>query len=238
MSNAPREDAPGLYAHIAAAYVRGAAIYGKPPTLPGDLAYKPLDALTDGETLAILQAGADAGLKLYRFKRTQALPRVKRVLGYLKGQDFASLLDVGSGRGVFLWPFLAAFPRADTLSLDILDHRVLFIEQVAAGGIHNLRAMCGDICHCPEIPDKSRDIVTLLEVLEHIPDTAAALASAVRIARKALIVSVPSKPDNNPGHIRLFTKASMTEALNAAGCRRLRFDAAPGHMLVFARMED
>jgi 2-polyprenyl-3-methyl-5-hydroxy-6-metoxy-1,4-benzoquinol methylase len=49
------------------------------------------------------------------------------------------------------------------------------------------------------------DIVTLLEVLEHIPDVEKAVA-AVRMARKYVVVSVPSKEDNNPEHIHLLTK--------------------------------
>jgi hypothetical protein len=32
------------------------------------------------------------------------LPRVRKVLGVLRGVHPANLLDVGSGRGAFLWP--------------------------------------------------------------------------------------------------------------------------------------
>ena len=223
-----------MYRVFAAAHVRGTDAV----TLPRELRDKPLDVLTDDELNLIIAAGRQADLKLYRFKNTHDLmPRVKRVLGYLRGQSFDSLLDVGSGRGVFLWPFLNAFPWIDTMSLDLLDYRVAFLESVSRGGVEQLTAMQGDLCDCPEIPNQSRDIVTLLEVLEHIPDTAAALRSAVRIARKSLVISVPNQPDNNPEHIHLFTKDSMTEHLHNAGCHRLSFDAVPGHMLVFVQLD-
>ena len=62
----------------------------------------------------------------------------------------------------------------------------------------------GACCSQP-LPDHSVDIVTLLEVLEHIPDVEKAVA-AVRMARKYVVVSVPSKEDNNPEHIHLLTK--------------------------------
>lgn len=222
-----------LYARFAAAHVRGTVS----ARLPRELRDKPLEALTEGELTELLRLGQEAGLKLYRFKNTHDLmPRVKRVLGYLRGQSFGSMLDVGSGRGVFLWPFLNAFPWADTLCLDLLDYRAQFLQSVHDGGLTRLTALRGDLCDCPEIPDKSRDIVTMLEVLEHIPDTAAALRSAVRIARQSLVISVPNQPDNNPEHIHLFTKESMTKHLNEAGCTRLSFDAVPGHMLVFAQL--
>lgn len=227
-------DTDQIYKIFAAAHVRGTEAVALPP----ELRERPLEELTDEELGLIINAGRQADLKLYRFKNTHDLmPRVKRVLGYLRGQSFESLLDVGSGRGVFLWPFLNAFPWIDTLSLDLLDYRVAFLESVRRGGVEQLTAMQGNLCDCPEIPGKSRDIVTLLEVLEHIPDTAAALRSAVRIARKSLIISVPNQPDNNPEHIHLFTKDSMTQHLYNAGCHRLSFDAVPGHMLVFVRLD-
>ena len=223
-----------LYTRLAAAHVRGTE--GVP--LPENMRAKPLDELTEEEIALIIRAGEQAALGLYRFKKNaEPLPRVKRVIGYLRGQAFESLLDVGSGRGVFLWPFLDAFPWVDTRCIDLLDFRVDFLQSVRAGGVENLSASLGNLCDCPEIPDKSRDIVTMLEVLEHIPDTMSALRSAVRIARKSLVISVPNQPDNNPEHIHLFTKDSMTRCLNDAGCHRLSFDAVPGHMLVFAQLD-
>ena len=51
--------------------------------------------------------------KLHKFKRIDELPRVRRVIGMLRGAlRPTSLLDVGSGRGAFLWPLLDAFPRS------------------------------------------------------------------------------------------------------------------------------
>lgn len=94
---------------IAAAYVRGAA---KKDTslLPESLIKPPLESLTDAEIERILRAGEDAGLRMYHFKKKELLPRVKTVMGFLKAIQPESLLDVGSGRGVFLLPFLKEFP--------------------------------------------------------------------------------------------------------------------------------
>ncbi len=242
-----------LYMQPAAAYVRGMAlrardglivsedpdVNGRPLALPPAWLETPIAQLDEQALCGIIERGREAGLKLYRFKNTHdQLPRVKRVLGYLRGQAFDSLLDVGSGRGVFLWPFLQAFPWVETTCIDLLAYRVQFLTDVSSGGLPGLTVMRGDMCRVPQIPDKSRDIVTMLEVLEHIPDPAAALRSAVRIARRSLILSVPNQPDNNPEHIHLFTKSSMTARLREAGCGRIRFDAVPGHMIVFAQVEE
>ena len=174
--------------------------------------------------------------KLYAFKNTHSdMPRVRRVLGFLKSVQFETLLDVGSGRGVFLFPFLEEFPWVQVTSLDILPHRVEFLQDLSRGGITQLHAMEGDICEQP-FPDKSVDMVTMLEVLEHIPEVERAVRAAVRMARKYVVVTVPSKPDNNPEHIHLLTKEILTELFGAAGCTRLHFDGVTGHLFMVAAL--
>lgn len=68
--------------------------------------------------------GRDNELKIHYFKVKEDLPRVQVVLGFLHGIQFDSLLDVGSGRGVFLLPLLRDFPDKEVTSVDILPHRV------------------------------------------------------------------------------------------------------------------
>lgn len=66
--------------------------------------------------------------KEHYFKVKDDLPRVQVVLSFLHGIVLAGqcqrLLDVGSGRGVFLFPLLRDFPDLEVTSLDILPHRV------------------------------------------------------------------------------------------------------------------
>jgi hypothetical protein len=80
-------------------------------------------------------------------------------------------------------------------------------------------------------------VVSLLEVLEHIPSVDLAVAAAVRMARKHVVVTVPSKPDNNPEHIHLLTKDRLTALFNAAGCSRLHFDGVEGHLVLIATVD-
>ena len=226
-----------IYADLAAAAVRGYALRtGR--ALPARLSEPPLEALTEEETSSLLALGREWEMKLYRFKRGhESLPRVKQVLGFLRGVSPESLLDVGSGRGVFLFPFLDAFPQARATSLDILDHRVEFLEDIRLGGMSRLVPIRADICDQP-LPDKSADVVTMLEVLEHIPDAERAVQSAVRIARRYVAVSVPSKPDNNPEHIHLLTKEILTEYFARAGRARLHFGGVPGHLVLIAALKE
>ena len=190
---------------------------------------------TTCEDLESLMTSAKAQeIKYYDFKRSQPLlPRVKMVLGFLKALQFNTLLDVGSGRGAFLWPFMDEFPNVETFSLDLLPHRIDVLQKVRDGGILRLHPMLGDVRQL-DFDDSSMDVVTLLEVLEHIPDVEAAVRNAVRIAKQCVVVSVPSKPDDNPEHIHLLTKDKLTALFNEAGCPKLHFSGVPEHLILVA----
>ncbi len=219
---------------LAAAYVRGAGLSGEHALSP-ELVQTPLEALTDSELARIISAGSQAGLKLYRFKQKEDLPRVSAVLGFLRGIQPQSLLDVGSGRGVFLFPFLRDFPETPVTAVDLLSHRVDLLSAVAGGGVDRLTALRRDICTW-DAPDGSFDVVTLLEVLEHIPEVERAVETAVRLARRYVVVTVPSKPDNNPEHIHLLTKEKLTGLFARAGCERLKFGGVNGHLMAVASL--
>lgn len=224
-------DEPPLYTRLAAAYVRGMC----KPALAADapLFEAPLDTLDADQLDALVQLGRAQALRLHRFKRTMGLARVAKVLGALKGIAPLDLLDIGSGRGAFLWPLLDAFPDLPITALDKLDYRVAGIQAVCDGGVATLTALQGDATELP-FEDDRFDVVTLLEVLEHIPDTAGALAEVCRVARRFVLLSVPSKPDDNPEHIHVFDAALLERLLRAAGAARVRFEYLPGHIVAVA----
>src|SRR5512138_3877464 len=87
MSDAPDDR---YHTPLAAAFVRGR-----------------LGAVADERDADAIARGLAGGLRLHKFKSQTALPRVRRALGLLRGLGPATLLDVGSGRGTFLWPLLA-----------------------------------------------------------------------------------------------------------------------------------
>jgi 2-polyprenyl-3-methyl-5-hydroxy-6-metoxy-1,4-benzoquinol methylase len=165
------------------------------------------------------------------------LPRVNKVLGFLKSICFENLLDVGSGRGVFLLSFLDEFPYIQVKSIDILDKRIELLSDLANGGIENLSVDKADLCAQP-YKEKSFDVVTLLEVLEHIPNVEMAIKSAVKMAKKYVVVTVPSKEDDNPEHIHLLTKEKLTSYFTSCGIERLSFDGVPGHLFMIAKIKE
>jgi ubiquinone/menaquinone biosynthesis C-methylase UbiE len=206
------------YTELAAAFVRG--------RLP-DVGHASPDEL--------FRRGVATGLRLHKFKRSAELPRVRRVLGVLRGIAPADLLDVGSGRGVFLWPLLDAYPQLSVTAIDRRLDRIADLAAVHRGGVTRLRPALMDVTRLA-LPDNSIDVVTILEVLEHLTHPARALAEAVRVARRFVIVSVPSQPDENPDHIHLFDRDTLTTMLQSAGAQRVSIDTVRGHHVATARV--
>ncbi len=161
------------------------------------------------------------------------------VLGFLHGivpaGQCESLLDVGSGRGVFLFPLLRDFPELEVTSLDILPHRHELMQCIHEGGIKNLKPILANITQW-DAPEKSFDVVTMLEVMEHIPDTKAVVKNAVRVARNYVIVSVPSKPDDNPEHIHLFSADDLKRLFLNAGAKSVKFMSVTNHHVLVATL--
>jgi ubiquinone/menaquinone biosynthesis C-methylase UbiE len=220
------------FEQLVAAFIRGKLLLDQQYAA---LFNKPLDELSIGEIQSLIQLAQDRELRLHRFKRTMELPRVQKVLGILKGIQPSNLLDIGSGRGAFLWPLLNSFPSLSVTCVDVLDYRITDIQAVQRGGIEQLDAIKADVTALP-FAERSFDVVTMLEVLEHIPDIHRALAEVCRVANKFVILSVPSKEDDNPEHIHLFNQQHLQKLLEELDIRRVTFDYVPNHMIVVARI--
>lgn len=60
------------------------------------------------------------------------------------------------------------------------------------------------------------------------------MKAAVHMAKRYVVVTVPSKPDDNPEHIHLLTKEKLTRMFYDAGWTRLHFDGVEGHLFLVA----
>jgi ubiquinone/menaquinone biosynthesis C-methylase UbiE len=206
------------YAAFAAAFCRGRL------ELPA--------ACSDAEAI---RAGLEVRLRLHKFKRSSELPRVRRALGMLKGLRPKSLLDVGSGRGVFLWPLLEQFPELEVTAIDTSVVRAHDLDAVARGGVARLSARRMDVRRL-EFPERTFDAVTALEVLEHVTGVEPAARELIRVTRRSVVVSVPSQEDDNPDHVRLFSRATLRDLLAEAGAKRVSIEFVLNHMLAIARV--
>jgi len=182
----------------------------------------------------VFREGLARGLAMHKFKRLddRLLARMRPVLSMLTDLAPASLLDIGSGRGAFLWPLLDTFPDLEVTAIDLDPQRAADLAAIGVG-LSRLTAEHMDAAAL-RFEEDAFDGVTLLEVLEHMPDPARAAREAVRVARRFVIASVPSKPDNNPEHIHLFDRASLTSLFESAGARRVSIEDVPGHIIARA----
>jgi SAM-dependent methyltransferase len=203
------------YVELAAAFVRGH-----------------IGSALDVPSAVTMRLGQRHGLRLHKFKRTD-LARVRKVLGILRGLAPESVLDIGSGRGAFLWPLLDAFPETSVLSVELSARRATDIRALRVGGVRRLAAARMDAASLG-LMDRSFDVVTLLEVLEHLPLPAPAVGESVRVARRCVIASVPLHRDDNPGHIHLFDPATLEGLFLEAGARRVSVDYVLNHAIVVA----
>jgi|SRR5579859_7013702 len=184
-----------------------------------------------GSPTATIEDGLDAGVRLHKFKRNTELPRVKRVLGILHGIAPDSLLDIGSGRGTFVWPLLASFPSLPVTAIDWSEQRVSDLVAVRQGGVKRLSVARMDAQELG-FPPRSFDVVTMLEVMEHLRNPEQALRCAMQTACRFVIVSVPSVPDDNPEHIHLFSIQQLRDMAARADCRRVTFEHVLNHRIM------
>lgn len=181
-------------------------------------------------------------LKYFKRYDSKELPRVTKIIGMLKSINPKTIVDVGSGRGRLLWPMAHNLPNANIICVDSFDWRTDVIKAVGLGGVKRISAIHADICSSG-LPDDSADVVVASEVIEHIPNPQFALSEMLRISRKHFIATVPSKADDNPDHLHLFTSESFCAMADVAAehiskrVSRIVVDYVPNHMTVFATVE-
>jgi ubiquinone/menaquinone biosynthesis C-methylase UbiE len=189
-----------------------------------------------GNPAAAIEDGLRAGLRLHKFKADTQLSRVQKTIGILRGIAPESLLDVGSGRGTFLWPLLDAFPQLSVTAIDISDRRISDLNAVRAGGIERLTPVKMDAQKLG-FPARSFDIVTMLEVLEHMENPLLALTRAVAVAKRFVVISVPSVEDDNPEHLHLFSPVDIQRMATEAGAARATTEHVLNHRIAVIRVQ-
>lgn len=199
------------FLELAAAFVRGR-----------------IGARTDEAEEVTVARGVAEGLRVHKFKRNVELPRVRRVIGVLRGFSPARMLDVGSGRGTFLWPMVDALPSVSVLAVDRDPRRARDLGAVGRGGLGRLHAARMDATALG-LRDGAVDGVTLLEVLEHLTDPGKAAAEALRVTSHFVVASVPSHADDNPEHIQLFDTTSLPALFS--GARRVMVEQVLNHLI-------
>lgn len=171
-----------------------------------------------------------------------------------------SALEIGPGSGLYL-PLLCELFDEVTAS----DIEPSFLEHVReqAGGLQNLRLVTDDIVESALEP-ASFDVVLCSEVIEHIPEPAAVLATAHRLLRPggSLVLSTPQarsplelaskvaflpgviqvvraiyrEPILPTGHISLLTAKQLRRLLDEQGLRVIAHDLSGLYLPLVAEL--
>nr|WP_269812915.1 class I SAM-dependent methyltransferase [Ornithinimicrobium sediminis] len=130
--------------------------------------------------------------------------------------EVGTSLDIGAAGG------------GNTLVLSGLGWSALALEHSGPGAVvassRGLPVVRGDAHRLP-FADRSLDLVTALDVLEHLQDDHAAARELHRVLRPGgrLVVTVPVDPrlwsahDEAVGHVRRYTRPEILHLLTAAG---------------------
>ncbi len=131
------------------------------------------------------------------------------------------VLEVGCGAGYSSLNLRQALPAGvDFIGSDV-GETLLHKARLRNPGVVFVRQSVYDLA----LPDKSVDVVVMLEVLEHLEHPVQALAELRRVARKAVVISTPREPlwrtlnfirgkymrdlGNTPGHIQHWSSRGL-----------------------------
>lgn len=133
-----------------------------------------------------------------------------------------SFLEIGCGQGALASLLATRYDyrgyEPDARSFVVAERRLAAAGGLVVNGIP------------PPAPDRVFDIAGAFEVLEHLDDDAAALASWVRWIRPGghVLLSVPAHPerfgaaDRYVGHVRRYTRDGLARVMKGAGLTGVR----------------
>ena len=185
-------------------------------------------------TLGDLQGPAGNTYDKYETKNPVARHLVGGFLKELDAQvrwsSAASVLDVGCGEGIGTVRMAGVLPEARVVGLDVADPGLLAEWEKRAH--EKIEFVAGSAYDLP-FADDSFDLVSAIEVFEHLERPERALIEMARVSRRGILLSVPWEPvwrgmnmaagrylkayGNTPGHINHWTRRQFVALAGTAG---------------------
>jgi SAM-dependent methyltransferase len=121
---------------------------------------------------------------------TAYFSRLLDVMDAVLTQPDVHVLEIGAGSGAAMHSFVATHPRARAVVMELSP---VSIRAAIRSGSPPLRGVAGDALQLP-FRDRSLDAVVAFEVIEHLPDVAAAVEEMLRVVRRPghIIIGLPN----------------------------------------------
>jgi 2-polyprenyl-3-methyl-5-hydroxy-6-metoxy-1,4-benzoquinol methylase len=142
-----------------------------------------------------------------------------------------SVLDVGCGEGVLTERWARQLGGARVIGIDLDDFKLAAEWQQRT--FTNLEFLAVDVAGGLPFEDGEFDLVSAIEVLEHVSDPERVVTDMARVANSHLLVSVPHEPlwralnvargaylkdlGNTPGHVNHWSKRAFAGMLSRHG---------------------
>lgn len=139
----------------------------------------------------------------YRFFKDKFIPLIK---------PGAAGIDAGFGEGLYLYLLSRRRPDVRIEGFDISRHSEKFARRLLgeASDIERVVLSYGDMRHGLSVADSSADFFVMSEVIEHLPDPAAAIREMARIMKEGAVFYVSTVIDSNHAdHIVNFSDESV-----------------------------
>lgn len=149
----------------------------------------------------------------------------ERVIDSLASFAPSRILDVGCGEGRTTGIIRDAF-SSEVVGVDLEES----VVHQAASTIPTARFLTASAFDLP-FPDRLFDVVLATEMLEHVDNPEQALSEMIRVARRAVVVTVPHEPwwrianmargrylgeyGNTPGHVQHWSRSSLHRMLRS-----------------------
>lgn len=183
--------------------------------------------------------------EVYALNAGARYPRYQWILDEIKKEMVTSYLDLGCYVGSMV--LTVAKMGIDAYGVDMTKGSIDIANKRAKKfGIENAKFFLGDVT---EFTLQKADIVSSMEVLEHVVDPVAYVKNMANLANRWAYVSTPNGPFGNGegnltmkggwewdgigirGHIRVFTKQTLTDVLEEAGCKIALIEARDDQLL-------
>ena len=135
------------------------------------------------------------------------------------------IMEIGCSSGFLIKDLIKSFPGATVVGADVVKEPLNRLARDLPG----VPLIRFDLLRCP-LPEKSVDVLVMLNVLEHIEDDVSALKNAMKLLKPggSLVIEVPAGPHLYDGydaelhHFRRYSATELKRKLSEAGFMVLR----------------